>query len=211
MQESGITHKILTDTYVRELERYGVNNIETTEDYFEIESMATLALLEYAERYGNEDITWLYAARSTHFLLDSFGFSIQQKLNLAETLKNNYFTMHGGQKELKFQLDDKFRKLRPQIESFLNGELDNDMKLYEITSLLKLKRERIRLPSDKILKLNESGQLGVELSDLLGSYTHMNINRIFKAKQKTYEMLIYDMLYRFYKSQLARTKKINSL
>ena len=40
----------------------------------------------------------------------------------------------------------------------------------------------------------------------MASYIHMMLNRIFKARQRTYEMLLYDLLYRFYKTTLAKEK-----
>ncbi len=204
LMDEGVISKVLNDTYIRELERYGSNNIENTEEYFEFDSRTTLDMLEFSEREKNDTIKWLYALRSTDILFESFGYNLNSKLIAIEGLKDAYFNEHGGQKELKLQMDKKFRKMRPQIESFLDGKLDNDINLYEITALLKLKGEMLQLLAPKIICIQESGTLGVALENLLGSYSHLSLSRMFKSKQRIYEMLIYDMLYRYYKSKLAR-------
>ena len=41
---------------------------------------------------------------------------------------------------------------------------------------------------------------------LMGSYIHMLINRLFKSKQRLHEMVIYDFLFRYYKSEIAKKK-----
>lgn len=44
------------------------------------------------------------------------------------------------------------------------------------------------------------------LNDLLSSYSHMMVNRLFKTKQRTHEMVLYDFLHRYYKAEIARLK-----
>jgi hypothetical protein len=44
------------------------------------------------------------------------------------------------------------------------------------------------------------------LDDLLGSYIHMMINRIVACEPRMHEMIMYDFMFRYYQSAIARAK-----
>jgi hypothetical protein len=46
----------------------------------------------------------------------------------------------------------------------------------------------------------------IMLDDLLGSYIHMMMNRMFRTRQRLMEMVLYDFLFRTYKSALAKNR-----
>lgn len=48
--------------------------------------------------------------------------------------------------------------------------------------------------------------LEIDLSDYLSSITHMTVNRLFITKNRLCEMVLFDYLYRYYDSCLARLK-----
>jgi thiopeptide-type bacteriocin biosynthesis protein len=203
MHEQGIISKIMTDTYNRELERYGHNTMEISEHLFEIDSWATLNLLEIAQGDNSDHLKWQYSLKSLDNLMGCFGFNISQKLNLMEKLKTAFIAEHSTHKDLKVQLDNKFRKMRPQLnELFSNSpSVNNDWPASEI---LKWNQAAIQPIIDQILEINKADELMVNLDDLIASYMHMSINRIFKSQQRKHEMVIYDQLYRYYKSKIAQ-------
>jgi hypothetical protein len=43
-------------------------------------------------------------------------------------------------------------------------------------------------------------ELQIPLSQFLSSHVHMMINRQYTSKQRKYELVIYDHLYRYYKT-----------
>jgi len=204
--KEGLITKIQTDSYKRELERYGANSITLAESFFYIDSVSTLNLLSLIEGDQGEQIRWQFALRSVDELLNSFKYSTSDKLFLLERLKTGFTQEHGGSKELKLQLDTKFRNVRKQVEEFLNSEFENKPDFAPLKEILNTKAEQLVPISQKILQLKENNQLQVELNDLMASYSHMLLNRLFKARQRTFEMLIYDLLYRYYKSLSAREK-----
>jgi thiopeptide-type bacteriocin biosynthesis protein len=77
-----------------------------------------------------------------------------------------------------------------------------------ISSLNIINEKSVRLsPIIKDLLERESKQLlEVPLEKLLVSYIHMMINRLFRSKQRLYEMVIYDMLEKYYTSMIAKLK-----
>ena len=200
MHEQGVVAKIMTDTYNRELERYGHNTMEISEHLFEIDSWATLNLLQITQGETADELKWQFAIRSLDSLMNGFGFDISRKLNLMEFLKTNFIAEHSTHKDLKVQLDTKFRKMRPQLnELFAN---DN----FTSAGILNWNKLAIQPFIDQLLKLESEGELIVTLNDLISSYMHMSINRIFKSQQRKHEMVLYDQLYRYYKSKTAQEK-----
>ncbi len=204
--ELGMINKIQTDTYNRELERYGENTMELAESLFYIDSMVTLRLLDATEGEAGERLRWQFALRSIDELLDSFNYSPDRKLILLERLKEGFIEEHGAGKRLKLQLDTKFRAMRKHVDNALNRDNDTTRDFNALTELLVWKRNEVADIASKILDINASNSLQVSLDDLLSSYIHMMLNRIFKARQRTYEMVLYDLLYKHYKSTAGREK-----
>jgi lantibiotic biosynthesis protein len=204
--EQGLITKIQTDTYKRELERYGANTIAITESFFHIDSRTTLCLLDAIDGEEGEKIKWQFALRSVDELLVNFNYTLSDKLLLMEQLKEGFIKEHGGQKELRLQLDAKFRTLREQVENILHRNFDTKREISPLLDLLKDKADRMKPIVQTLLELQQTHQLQVPLNNLLASYIHMLLNRIFKARQRTYEMVMYDFLYRYYKSTLAKEK-----
>ena len=204
--DQGLITKIQTDTYRRELERYGSNSMEIGESFFYIDSVVTLNLLNLIDGDEGEKIRWQFAVRSLDDLLNNFKFSSNDKMFLLEHLKDGFIREHGGSKELKLQLDTKFRNVRKQVEDILNRELDATREILPLIELLEWKKEQLEPIAEKIIELKNSNQLQIALNDLLASYVHMMLNRIFKARQRTYELVVYDLLYRYYKSLAGREK-----
>lgn len=204
--DQGLITKIQTDTYRRELERYGSNSMEIGESFFHVDSVVTLNLLDLIDGEEGEKIRWQFAVRSLDDLLNNFKFSSNEKLMLLEQLKNGFLTEHGGSKELKLQLDTKFRNVRKEVEGILNRELDATREILPLIELLEWKKEQLEPLTEKLIELKNNNQLQISLNELIASYIHMMLNRVFMARQRTYELVVYDLLYRYYKSLAGREK-----
>ncbi|MGB3949057.1 MAG: lantibiotic dehydratase [Bacteroidia bacterium] len=202
--EQGLINKIQTDTYKRELERYGINSMELIESFFYIDSVVTLNFLNLITNDTNEQVRWQFALHSVDDLLTNFQYTPNDKLALLKHLKESFLNEHGNSKELRFQLSAKYRKLRNDLE---NGMKHKESSTEEMFLLLKWKEAQLQSVTNQIMELKNTNQLEVPLNDIISSCTHMMLNRIFKARQRTYEMLIYDLLYRYYESLIARDKK----
>jgi thiopeptide-type bacteriocin biosynthesis protein len=204
--EKALVLKVQTDTYTRELERYGIHSMELGEAVFNIDSMATLNLLSMIDGEEGEQVRWQFALRSMDEFLGNFGYTLAEKLVVLEQLKEQYVNEHGGNKELQFQLDTKFRNLRQDVEGILNREKDSLEDFQPVLELLEWKREQLAPLAEKLIALKEKDMLSVPLNDLMKSYLHMMLNRIFRARQRTIEMVLYSLLYKYYKSAVAKEK-----
>lgn len=204
--DQGIVSKMQTDTYNRELERYGTHSMELTESIFYIDSVVTLQLLDLIEGEEGEVIRWQFAIRSMDDLLTGFRFNAMEKLLLLENMKTAFFREHGESKELKLQLDAKFRTERKLVEDILDREQDAGREIQPIMELLEWKKEQLHPLVEQLICLKDKGQLQTDLNELVSSYIHMLLNRLFMARQRTYELVVYDLLYRYYKSMAGREK-----
>jgi len=198
--------KIQIDTYQREIERYGENTMELAEELFFYDSEMIVNIIDMIEGDEGEKIRWLFSLRAIDCFLDDFLYDDQQKLSLLEGLKDGFGREFGMNRSLKMQLDKKFRDERQYIINVMNKELDENSEIKPLFNLLSQKSEKIKPITQKILELQSNNKLQIPLNDLIGSYIHMLMNRLFKSKQRVHEMVIYDFLFRYYKSEIAKKK-----
>lgn len=191
------------DTYSRELERYGTKSIGLIERLFFIDSEITLEMLQLIEGDEGEIYRWQFAIMAVDSLLSGFDYSDIEKLDISDKLQLSFGQEFNMDNELKIQLDKKFRTERQNIRSFLLKENDFYQPFYDILHKKSIDSSSI---IEDIKALHEKGELEVDLNALLSSCIHMLLNRIFKSEQRLNEMVIYSLLFRFYKSEIARKK-----
>ncbi|WP_264550578.1 thiopeptide-type bacteriocin biosynthesis protein [Flavobacterium sp. N2038] len=201
--------KVQTDTYQRELERYGENTIELSESLFFHDSILIVNALEII---GGEDdeLRWLFALINIDNLLDNFEYSLENKLILFEHLKTGFGQEFGINKDLNKQIDFKYRNYRYQIEEIMTLRQKQDSEYYKITGILEDFNSQIKSLAHTILDYNNSNVLQINLNNLLISYIHMSMVRLFKSKNRMHEMIVYNFLYRYYKSCKARSIKTDA-
>jgi thiopeptide-type bacteriocin biosynthesis protein len=192
LQESTIW-KVQTDTYQRELERYGNQTIEESETLFWKDSEMIIKYLGLKSTFVKNEIQLLFSFLAIDDFLNSFSLSNKNKANLMYNLQTEFKKEFGMNKALNKELDKQYRKLKPEINQLLtkNSNIEN----YRIVQIIKEKECEIE-NSVKLIK--EKNQ--IVLSSFLNSHIHMMINRQFSSQQRKYELIIYDHLYRYYKN-----------
>ncbi len=209
--DQGLIWKVQLDTYLRELTRYGTNTIEFAENLFYHESKMVIKFIDMIEGEEGEELRWLFALKATDSLLESFHYSTLEKKELLNNLKRGFALEFGKTKFLGKQLNDKYREEREKIDDFISFK-ENEKPEYEpIIEVLREKEHNIKEIVSEILKIKEDNNLELEINDLMASYIHMLMNRIFKSKNRLNEMVCYDFLCRFYNSKIAREKKVEIL
>lgn len=203
-QTSGLIWKIQTDTYQREIERYGVATMILSEQLFYYDSKYTIKFLDQIKGSEGEELRWLFGIKTIDELLNLFQYKTEDKLILLEHLKTGFALEFNMNKNLKMQLDKKYRDKRNSIETFLWDDEQLNKKYQFITILLKVNNKNITPIAHEILSMQQNNSLELPLNDLLASYIHMFLNRLFKNKQRLHEMIIYDFMWRSYRSELAK-------
>jgi thiopeptide-type bacteriocin biosynthesis protein len=203
----GLIWKIQADSYRREIERYGVRSMELSETLFFHDSKMIVDMLDMIEGDEGERIRWLFGLRALDSLLDDFLYPMEEKYELVTRLRENFGVEFGMNRALKEQFEKKFRKDRAVINELLNRSKDQENQMLPLFELITRKSQSLGPIAKEILKLyNNKEPNPFLLNDLIGSYSHMMINRLFKSKQRLHELVLYDFLHRHYKSEIARRK-----
>ena len=193
-----ILHRVQLDTYERELERYGQENIVDSEWLFFYDSQCTVRVIDLLYGESGETYRWLLALRGLDMLLDDLGLDLSGKKELMERLAAGFFTEFNGDKTMMGQLNDKYRKESRTIQRFLDPACDVEN---EIEEAILLFGERRVLFQPVVARLFSR----LDFS-LLSSYVHMYLNRFFVAKPRLHELTLYHLMAKHYTSAIARAK-----
>jgi thiopeptide-type bacteriocin biosynthesis protein len=207
-EKSRLIWKIQADTYFREIERYGNNSMIYSEQLFYYDSKCIVDMIDMIDGDEGEEIRWIFAIRAVDQLLLDFNYSNNQKMEIMENLKMGFYSEFNIEQNSKIQLDRKYRVHREVISNILDRKKDRTSKLKPLFSLLKQKSYNVKPISKVILNLHNNNDLLIPLNNLLASYIHMLLNRLFKSKQRLHELVVYDFMWRTYRSELAKQKKI---
>jgi thiopeptide-type bacteriocin biosynthesis protein len=141
-------------------------------------------------------------------LLDAFGYSLQEKRDLLNTLQDNFGKEFGINNDSRRQFGQKYRAEKQRIEKILdktNEQSDEYADLFSpIFKNSKASKPIIEEIKSRMQKAENSSV--ISLNDLLGSFIHMTLNRLFRTQQRTHELVLYDYLFRYYNSLQARQK-----
>ncbi|MCO7184269.1 thiopeptide-type bacteriocin biosynthesis protein [Tenacibaculum sp. XPcli2-G] len=196
--ESKLIKNVQTDTYKRELERYGTNTIDEFETLFFFNSDLVVKILEHVD--GDPNKRWLYALKGIDSFLNNWEISLEDKGELFSFLEASYTREMGGSSSVKKQLAKKFRNNRSSIINIINNNED----IY-LENILLEHNHNTKLIIESIL--NKVNQDKEKIFDLLESYIHMHCNRIFSSRQRLNEWVLYWFLNLHYKSEIARNRK----
>ena len=189
--EDDIIYKIQNDTYIRELERYGAENIEASETLFYHESDMLVKAMDLIE---DDNLYFNFILKAIDRLLDDFNYDIDEKIHFATLNRNAFWDEFNGNKILTKQLDKKYRAHKDAFTHFLTSKIEEfaplDELLYYKSSVTKPIIQDVTAYLDK-----ENTQSS---GSLLSSYIHMMVNRAFRSKQRFYELVCYDFLMKFY-------------
>ena len=196
--------KVQADTYQREIERYGGNTMVLSEDLFFYDSKMIINFINLIENDQGEELRWLFSLKAIDLQLNTFGLNLKEKLELLNQLKTNFSREFNRSKLVNKQLNDKYRKEYNAIEEIMHLNVKENSSYTSILRVLMRKEEEMFDIASKVLKYRKEKKLEVDFNNLMCSYIHMLMNRLFKSKNRLNEMVCYDFLYRYYRSQYAR-------
>ncbi|MEP1488487.1 MAG: thiopeptide-type bacteriocin biosynthesis protein [Algibacter sp.] len=206
--EQDLIWKIQTDTYQRELERYGKNTMELAESLFYYDSKMVVDFIDMIEGVEGEELRWLFSLRVIDSLLNSFKYTDEEKKNLLISMSVNFRSEFDSSKFLGKQLNDKFRIERKKLEAFMEFKKEGNLDYVSVLEAIEEKEINIANTVAEILKIKKENNLQIPINNLMSSSIHMLMNRLFKSKNRLHEMVCYDFLCRYYKSIIARKKGV---
>ncbi|MCD9576288.1 thiopeptide-type bacteriocin biosynthesis protein [Flavobacterium soyae] len=192
--EQNLVWNIQTDTYKREIERYGKNTMLDSEFLFWEDSKMTLRCIKLKSQFASQDTQLLFSFYAIDSFLNSFRLSDKEKLSLMNNLQTSFKIEFDVDKEQKKEMSKSYQSLYPQINEFLSAASHDNFK--EIAKIVNKKSKNI---AKKTLEIK--AKIEIPLESFLASHIHMMLNRQYTSKQRMYELIIYDYLFRFYKTQ----------
>ncbi len=194
---------VCTDTYSRELERYGNLTMPDVEKLFCLDSLTIIHFFKETEDAGNDQIRWQWGIKCMDLLLEQFGLSLEDKVDFYKMINDGYSREFNINKSMRMQLDKKYRNEVKQISNIISlGNGNSFPGLSHIFEYMKKSQPIIRA----IVELSLKGSLEIPLNNLLSSLVHMHFNRLFRTKQRMHELVIYYFMNKYYTSQAARIK-----
>ena len=174
-------------TYKRELERYGTNTIEDAELFFYYDSLMMLQIIENSK---DDETRFLTLFKWLENILLLFKFEDTGLLSFLERMQEQFKEEFSVDKRVRKELSNTYRKLAPAL---FDKEDTNAPGIYNPTETV-----------ERFLMLKREQKLEVSLDNVVASFIHMSVNRCFRSKQRLYEMMLYDFLYRKNKSKFVR-------
>lgn len=197
--DSGLIWNIQCDTYKRELERYGEVYINEVERIFCVDSESIIRLIQIIrDSDAPDEDRWKLSLLLLDDLLCAFGFELFEKYLFFKQIGESFKKEFGFVSSLfTKQLNNKFRINR----NIVNSVMDNSyIYLDKYEEILTNRRSRI---ADVFTFVSVGYDLRL---DLARSLAHMTMNRLFRSKNRLYELVIYNFLSRYYGSKIARLK-----
>jgi len=198
--ESNLVWKIQLDTYNRELERYGIQLIEEAESIFYADSECILSILK--DLKGNENYRWMIALKLIDALLSDFGLTVEEKQKLMEDAGKAYKAEFGFNEFNAKQFNTKFRENKKTVESVLNNSLNEQAFMLLLQPIKKRSKQIIPIAG----QIKSKSTKDHSVNELLKSYLHMMLNRLFLTNNRLHELILYDFMLRYYASEIAKEK-----
>lgn len=204
--DSLLVDKVVIDTYIRELERYGADLIHGTEQLFFADSIAVLRILNLIEGADGEKYRLLLALRGIDMLLDDFDLTLSDKRALLASLQAGFFKEFGADPLLQKQLNEKYRERQAGIFSHMKDAADAQNGIEEAAAIFRLRSQMNRPVIEDMFSGLRPAERQVRALLLLPSLIHVFMNRLFIAQQRKYELAGYHFLEKYYTSQIAVLK-----
>jgi len=199
--------KIQSDTYQREIERYGVELIELSEQLFNLSSEMICKTIAMDVIKQDDNLRWQLSLKMIDVLLSDFGYSLQEKRDLLNTLQENFGKEFGINNDFRRQFGQKYRTEKTHIEKILNKNSEQNEEFVPLFKPIFENSEKAKPIIEEIKSRSQKSEArSKKIDDLLPSYIHMTLNRLFRTQQRTHELVLYDYLFRYYNSFLARQK-----
>ncbi|MGR3811069.1 lantibiotic dehydratase [Jiulongibacter sp. NS-SX5] len=185
--------KTQLETYHREMERYGPQNIHLAEAIHSLDAYFISYVLSQYEEGIQEDIRWKLGLKLIDVYMNAIGLDLEEKYNLAEQKRSDFYTEFEITQIEKKSFDHKFREHRSELEEVMSSGFIEEFSDFE--------------PMLQNLTRNLQFTSKNSRSQLADTFIHMSINRVSLTKPREHELTLYDFLSRVYKSQIARRRK----
>lgn len=202
---SRLVARVDFSTYARETWRYGgPEGVLVAERLFHHDSEAVAAIVGSVETDAGLDVRWRLALRGVDRLLDDFRFALADRQVLVRSWRDSFVAEHGTVGVQARQWSGRlFRQERSSLQQLLADEPTTD-ELAPGLAALRTRSRSLAPLVDEVYRLADTGRMTKPVSDVVGSFCHMHVNRSLRGALRTQEMVIYDLLDRLYSAARSR-------
>jgi len=201
-----IVHKLVLDTYDREIERYGGDRaIDLVETVFWKDSEAVLAIFDAFDGSAL-DLRWRVALRGIESTLVMLGLTAEQRAQIYATSRESLGNEFGAVTATWGMVGDKFAKERASLDPLFAGDTERDAAhdLAPCFAALAARDVALAETAAELAARDRAGELTRPVVDFAWSIVHMHANRMLHASARAQEMVLYDFLRRLHAAQRAR-------
>jgi thiopeptide-type bacteriocin biosynthesis protein len=201
LMQDGAVRKLVLDTYVRELERYGGDaGIEPCERIFWRDSEAVLGIVELLDGDAGADARWRLTLRGIDQLLSALGLDPDTHGKIVQRGRDMLGAEHNADADFWTRLGERFNKDKADLTAIFARDPAIDA-AHDLEPGFTLLAERDRLVAPIADELRAAG---VDVAELAWSLCHMHANRLLHASQRTQELVLYEFLRRLHATRKAR-------
>lgn len=182
-----------TDTYRREIERYGADLIPEIETLFQAGSVLVIVYLQHSASglLKTDNLCFaLFTAKRMIEVYLPFGHDVQRFLM---EVRDRFMEEFKVDKSFRKSLDDRYRILKAEMNVLFEESL---------------------LPNEMHALISQTSKIATFAANfaeskkwtLLADIVHMQLNRTFNVQQRQQELLVYYFLEKYIASALARKK-----
>jgi lantibiotic biosynthesis protein len=205
--DAGRVWRLQLDTYEREVERYGGDRgIAPAEQVFRVDSDAVLAILRSLSGESGLDRRWRLALPGMDLLFDALGLDLEEKRSVTRAAREAFAGEFGVGGAFRGAVGRRYRADRADLEALLDPDQTPPPELAAGMAALHRRSQQLAPVAAELGDLARRGQLSVPLTDLARSYAHMHVNRLLRSAHRAQELVLYELLDRWYSSQLGRRR-----
>ncbi|MGK9119035.1 lantibiotic dehydratase [Olivibacter jilunii] len=188
--------KMQYDTYVREVERYGVDNMELSESVFHQDSISVLHLLRNIS-LSDHQTRWKFALVGVDQLFMLLEVDLPMRLKWVDEWSLSFQKEFNVDKQQQKKLNLGFRSHQNEIEKAFENR--DEWLCRILDERMNGLRETLKVLKDKSTTSKRK---------ILGSLCHMFLNRVFFSDQRANEMVVYHYLAKYYLSVIGKTNRL---
>jgi thiopeptide-type bacteriocin biosynthesis protein len=178
--------------------------MEISEHIFFFDSIMSASIIANLQGNEKEKQRWLISLYMIDELLNTFTYLLIDKHHLLKQLQENFGNEFNITNDYRRQFGRNYRTYRPDIEAVLSVKMDKNQEYNKFLEPIFYKSQSIKPYVEEILKHQQKETLQIPLGDLLSSYIHLMLNRLFRTQPRKHELIIYDFLFRYYDSIVKR-------
>lgn len=203
----GLIWRATLDSYEPELERYGgPSALGISERIFAADSVAVASLLAGLRGDQGSDARWRLAVVGVDRLLNDLGLTLEEKLELVTAAKDSFEQEFRVGTAFRRQLGTKFRSHRAELTALLDPSSRLGGGSYGAAAALFEARSKLVQPLAAALRAPITA-VQHPLVSIASAHAHMHLNRMLRSVARAQELVIYDLLRRYYQSAVARARK----